>query len=313
MASAEQAFIDLLRGIVTDPAARELRDDAAVWIPPAGCALVLTHDMLVEGVHFIGDEPPGDIAWKLVAVNLSDLAAKGARPAGMLLGYMLGPDRDWDAAFVAGLGEAASRFGVPLLGGDTVAAPAGAARSFGLTAIGTVANGAPARSGAEPGHELWVTGTIGDAGVGLSLARAGATEPAALLAAYRRPMPRSAEGPALVGHASASADVSDGLLIDARRMAEASGCAVEIDLGQVPLSEALMAFAGEDRAVRLAAATAGDDYEMLLAVPPERGEAVAQAARLRITRVGQFCVGAGLSLRDGNAVVQVPQHLGYQH
>ncbi|MBL0914378.1 MAG: thiamine-monophosphate kinase, partial [Sphingopyxis sp.] len=163
--SGEAAFIERLRQIATNPAARGLADDAAVLGD-----LVLTHDMIVEGIHFLPDERPQDVAWKLVAVNLSDLAAKGAVPTGVLLGYSLTCDTDWDAAFAQGLGEVLRRHDVPLLGGDTVGVPAGAPRSFGLTAIGKApATGAPARGSVRPGDQIWVTGTIGNAGVGLAM------------------------------------------------------------------------------------------------------------------------------------------------
>ena len=133
--SAEAELIARLRAIATHPGARGLADDAAVLPSPAG-DLVLTHDMIVEGVHYLPTDPAGDVAWKLLAVNLSDLAAKGAAPLGVLMGYALAGDAEWDAAFVAGLGRALDHFAVPLLGGDTVALPAGAPRVLGLTAIG---------------------------------------------------------------------------------------------------------------------------------------------------------------------------------
>ena len=314
--SDEAAFIDLLKGIATDPAARGLLDDAALFVPPAGRHLVLTHDMLVEGVHYLPTDPPQDVAWKLVAVNLSDLAGKGARPEGLLLGYMLGPDRAWDAAFVDGLAAVTRAFDVPLLGGDTVGRGR-AARALGLTAIGSVLpGGAPARVGARAGDALWVTGTIGDAGAGLALALAGQAEPAALLAAYRRPWPRVREGQMLVRHATASADISDGLLIDAARLATASGCAVTIAIDTVPLSPALVTWGGDDQAARLTAATAGDDYELLLAVPPARRDALladAAAAGIAIRQVGGCSAGSGLRLTDAGYDIRMPDRLGYQH
>nr|MDP8994359.1 AIR synthase related protein [Pseudomonadota bacterium] len=139
--SGESAFIAALRGLASDPAARALADDAAV-LEFGGASLLLTHDMMVEGIHFLADDPPDDVAWKLVAVNLSDLAAKGARPIGVLLGYALGGD-GWDGAFAKGLATALGAFGIPLLGGDTVAVPAGAPRTLGVTAIGRAAGPVP--------------------------------------------------------------------------------------------------------------------------------------------------------------------------
>ena len=172
----EADFLARIRPLATHPAARELADDAAVLGD-----LVFTHDMLVEGVHFLPGDPPEGVAWKLVAVNLSDLAAKGATPIGILLGYSLSTT-DWDVAFVHGLGEALAHFDVALLGGDTVKGP----RVLSLTAIGRSPI-APSRSGARAGDKLWVTGTIGRAGLGL-------VGDAAHLEAYRRPTPRLAEG-----------------------------------------------------------------------------------------------------------------------
>lgn len=267
--------------------------------------LVLTTDMIVEGVHFLETDPPADVAWKLVAVNLSDLAAKGAVPEGVLLGYPLAPDAAWDTAFLAGLHEALTRFACPLLGGDTVSAPPGAPRSFALTALGRSAR-APSRAGAQPGDCLWVTGTIGDAGAGLAIAR-GAPGPEALLARYRRPEPRLAEGQGVATHATAMMDVSDGLLIDAARMADASGLAVEIDLARLPLSSAFTAHAGADLDARLAAATSGDDYELLFALDARA------APPFAATRIGTFAAGSGLSLIAGGVPVPLPEQLGFEH
>lgn len=307
--SDEQRLIDRLRGLARHPGARGLADDAAVLPAPVGRDLVLTHDMLVEGVHYLPGDPAGDVAWKLLAVNLSDLAAKGAEPLGVLMGFGLTGAADWDAAFVDGLGRALDHFGVPLLGGDTVAQPAGAARVLGLTAIGQApAGGAPDRRGAKAGDLLVLTGPVGDAGLGLRIARGEVEGPRRLLKAYRLPMPRLAEGRALAPLADAMADVSDGLLIDAARIAAASGLAVAIDLDAVPLSDEARAF-GEDRAARLVAATAGDDYQLIAAVPPH---AAAAAARHAVV-IGRFEAGSGLHLHDRDGPVPLPGALGYEH
>jgi thiamine-monophosphate kinase len=274
----EADFLALLRPLATHPAARGLLDDAAVLGD-----LVFTHDVLVEGVHFLPDDPPQDVAWKLLAVNLSDLAAKGAVPVGVLLGYPLSHD-DWDRAFVAGLGTALTHFNVPLLGGDTVRGP----RVLSLTAIGRSAV-APSRSGARAGDALYITGVIGRAGLGLN------GDPAHL-EAYRRPTPRLAEGQALASVVHAMMDVSDGLLIDAQRMADASKLALRINLDAVPHVGDLMA-----------AITAGDDYELLFAAAPDI--ALPAAA----TRIGTFCLGTGLTLHDATGPVALPQRLGYTH
>lgn len=274
----EADFLALLRPLATHQAARGLTDDAAVLGD-----LVLTHDMLVEGVHFLLGDPPEDVAWKLVAVNLSDLAAKGATPIGVLLGYPLSDDA-WDAAFVRGLGEALAHFDVALLGGDTVKGP----RVLSLTAIGRSPI-APSRSGARAGDSLWVTGVIGRAGLGLA-------GDAAHLEAYRRPTPRLAEGRALAPLVTGMMDVSDGLLIDARRMADASGLRVTIDLDAVPV-------VGE----RIAALTAGDDYELLFSLPGGVRPPVPAS------QIGSFETGAGIALIDKNGAVALPERLGWMH
>jgi thiamine-monophosphate kinase len=281
----EAEFLDALRGLASDPAARGFMDDAAVLGD-----LVLTHDMIVEGVHFLPDDPPEDVAWKLVAVNLSDLAAKGAEPVGCLLGYTLGTV-EWDAGFVAGLRQVLEAYAMPLLGGDTVRA--NGPRSFGLTAIGR-ATSAPARSGAKAGDALYLTGTIGRAGIGLKLLREGRTGPE--VEAYRRPRPRLAEGRALAPLVHAMMDVSDGLLIDAKRMADASGLAVTIDLGAVPV-------AGEP----IEAVTAGDDYELIFAAPADL------ALPVPATPIGHFAAGAGLGLTRRGSAVPLPPSLGWLH
>ena len=287
--TTEPDFIAALRTLATHPAARGLNDDAAVLGD-----LVFTHDMIAEGVHFLPDDPPQDVAWKLLAVNLSDLAAKGADPVGVLMGYALTGDPDWDAAFVQGLGDALAHFAVPLLGGDTIALPG--KRVMGLTAIGRSAR-APSRAGARDGDALWVTGTIGGAGRGL------AGDPA-FLSAYRRPMPLLAEGRVLAPVVHAMMDVSDGLLIDAMRMAEASDLGLAIDLDALPLPAG---YPGGDRAARLGAATAGDDYQLLFALPA--GETPPVAA----SRIGAFAPGEGLQLHDAMGPVALPERLGYLH
>jgi len=281
----EPEFIAALRSLATDPAARGFVDDVAVLGD-----MVLTHDMIVEGVHFLPDDPPEDVAWKLVAVNLSDLAAKGAVPVGCLLGYTLGPE-EWNARFITGLTEVLGTFATPLLGGDTVRA--NGPRSFGLTAIGRAAH-APSRAGAQAGDALYVTGTIGRAGIGLKLRQAGDMGPE--VEAYQRPKPRLAEGRALAPVVHAMMDVSDGLLIDARRMADASGLAVTIDLAAVPT-------AGD----AIAAVTAGDDYELLFAAAPDLALPVPAA------RIGRFEEGSGLTLTRGGESIALPPVLGWVH
>lgn len=291
----EADFLERLRALPLHPGAHGLTDDSATL-----GRYTLTSDTLVEGVHFLTSDPADTVAWKLLATNLSDLAAKGAVPVGVLLNYPLGDDA-WDAAFLAGFAEALAVFDTKLLGGDTVSLPPIAPRILTLTAIGESTT-VPLRSGAQVGDILWVTGTIGDASAGLAIAQ-GAKGPDELLEAYRRPRPRLAEGIALAPHVHAMMDVSDGLLIDTGRMAAASNLAVTIDLAWIPLSPALLAFDTD----RLTAATAGDDYELLFAAPE------GWTPPVPATRIGQFNTGTGLYLTDNCTPVQTPERLGYQH
>ena len=312
--TSESAFIDQLRAYATHPAARGLTDDAATLIH-AGRTLVLTHDVIVENVHFLPSDPPEDIGWKLVAANFSDLAAKGATPTAVLMSYSLSRDPDWDARFATGLGEALNKYGCPLIGGDTVRAPEGSARHFGMTAIGE-AEFVPSRDGASPGDDLWVSGTLGDARLGLAIAKGDLEGPQELLQAYRRPFPQIELGQKLAPLVSAMMDVSDGLLIDAQRMAAASKVAIVIESIDVPLSAAYVSVAGDTRAASIAAATAGDDYQLLFAAPPRSRrqiETAAETLNARIQCVGLVEAGEGLSLQEGGRPLPLPEMLGWEH
>lgn len=305
---AERDFIArLLAPLADTPAARGLGDDAAVWTPPLGRNLVFTHDILAAGVHYLPSDPPSDVAWKLLAVNLSDLAAMGATPAGVLLGLGLSAAEDeaWREAFVAGLSRALKTFDVPLWGGDTVSGLGQAV--LGLTAVGWVEPGkALGRSGAQPGDVLWVSGSIGDAGLGLAVAQGKAPFDKGLLNRFRRPTPRLALGRALGGLATACMDISDGLLIDAERLAAASGVALEIDLDAVPLGRPA---AGLDDLI--ARVTAGDDYELLFSLPA--GVQPPAGCTAPVAAVGRVCAGAGVTLRFAGQPVPLPARLGWEH
>ncbi len=300
----EPAFIESLRAIATDPAARGLMDDAAL-LTIGTARIILTHDTLVEDVHFLPSDPPDSVAEKLVAVNLSDLAAKGARPIAALMSYTLLAEPDWDAGFVGGLRQALLRYDLALIGGDTVASPT---RSIGMTLIGEAGAVTPSRSGAREGDAIFVTGTVGDAGLGLALAQQGESAPAALLSAYQRPVPQLATGLILAGVVTAMMDVSDGLLIDAMRMADASGVAAMINLDALPLSTAAREHGGADRTARLRAATAGDDYQLLftsaLPLPP---------LPCPVARIGQMVRGSGVHVHDAMGAVPLPEKLGWLH
>lgn len=255
-------------------------------------AIVLTHDMMVEGVHWLPGQDMADIAWKLVAVNLSDLAAKGAEPMGVLLGYMLG---EGDNRFLTGLKEALDVFGVPLMGGDTVSG--GPPRTLGLTAIGrAIHRPVPSRGGARPGDAVWLAGTVGAAMIGFEALRDGT---GADSGAYRRPCPLLAEGRALAPHVSAMMDVSDGLLLDASRIAGASAVTLDIAADAVPIA------APERR--RDDALRWGDDYALLFTAPPHI-EPPIRAARIGDVRIR----GEHPLLIDGAPPIP-GDTLGYMH
>lgn len=273
------------------PGSLDLRDDAALLTPPPGRDLVLTADAMVAGVHFLPDDPPDLIGRKLLRVNLSDLAAKGATPLGYLMTVSTPRDtpETWFAGFSQGLAEDQRTFGVTLLGGDTTSTPGPI--SLSLTILGHVAPGmAVHRFGAQPGDGVWVTGTIGDGALGLAVATGRLSDPTGfLLDRYRLPQPRV--GVAIGGVASAGMDVSDGLVQDLGHICRASGLGATIDAALVPASAAARAAGDGWLETRL---TGGDDYELALAVPPEREDALRaamDAAGVRATRIGVFEAG----------------------
>ncbi len=296
------------------PGALDLRDDAALLTPPAGRQLVLTVDAMVAGVHFLPNDPPDLVGRKLLRVNLSDLAAKGAVPLGYLMTVSTprGTPEAWFAGFAAGLARDQAEYGVTLLGGDTTSTPGPV--SLSLTAIGHVAPGtAVHRFGASAGDEIWVTGTIGDGALGLAVAQGRLADASGfLLGRYRLPQPRV--GLTLAGIASAAMDVSDGLVQDLGHICRASGLAGELRPDWVPLSDAAR-FAGPSWLETCL--TGGDDYELLLAVPPARTDALrTQAARagITVTRVGHFHSGpAEVMLRLSGGETLAVSKGGWSH
>ncbi len=274
------------------PGAFSLTDDAAVFAPPAGRELVIAADAMVAGVHFLPDDPPDLVGRKLLRTNLSDLAAMGATPFGYLMTVSAPrttPDA-WFAGFAAGLAADQAEFSIFLLGGDTTSTPGPI--SLSLTILGHVApGGALRRAGARDGDGLWVSGSIGDGALGLLAARGEIDDPDGTLAdRYRLPRPRLALGRAVAGIAHAGMDVSDGLVQDTGHLCRAGGLGAVIEAAAVPLSPAARA------AGRLALClTGGDDYELLLAVPPAAEAALAEAAARTgtpVTRIGGFHAGA---------------------
>ena len=306
----EREIIARLRRIASDPAARGLDDDVALLE-----GLVLTHDSIAEGVHFLPFDPPASVGWKLVAVNLSDLAAKGAAPLAGLLSLALSGDESWDLEFLDGIEAACESYGLPLVGGDTIALPAGAPRVLGMTAVGRAAGAVPLRSGGRPGDILWLVGSVGDSAAGLAQLMDNAAAEGVMVDIYRRPVPLLGAGVALAPHARAMMDVSDGLLLDASRLAQASGCSATIDLAQLPLSSAFVAERGNTLKARLFAATGGDDYALLLALPPELDPlSLSLPQGTSIRRIGTLSAdGPPLRLVSGGSPVKLPERLGFEH
>jgi thiamine-monophosphate kinase len=295
------------------PGALSLLDDAAFLTPPQGHDLVLTKDMLVAGVHFFPDDSPRLIAMKALRVNLSDLAAKGAVPAAFLLGLALPGDinNEWLASFAEGLDADSAAYSISLHGGDTVRTSGPLTVS--ITAIGTVPSGRMVRRLAmNPGDAIYVTGSIGGASIGLQLrlnpeaAWAKALSPTArdfLLDAYLLPRPRNSHSAAVLAYANACMDVSDGFIGDLTKMLAGSGCGAAIALHAVPHSPAVNEAIASEPALLATALTGGDDYELLIAVPPEHAlafEAALPGQRLaRIGTAGSAADGIRFFGHDG--------------
>ena len=306
----EAEIIARLRRFATDPAARGLLDDVAVLD-----RLVITHDSIAEGVHFLPFDPPASVGWKLVTVNLSDLAAKGATPAGALLSLTIVGDGEWETEFLGGIEAACESYGLPLIGGDTIALPDDSPRVLGLTAIGRAGGRVPHRSGGEPGDRLWLVGTVGDSAAGLAQLEHDRHAAGPLVDIYRRPVPLLADGQALAAHAKAMMDVSDGLLLDALRIAAASGCVAEIELDELPLSEAFVRALGDDLDARLFAATGGDDYALLAALAADFDPStLSLPSGTSIRRIGTLVAGKPeLRLTSGGHPIELPETLGHEH
>ena len=302
------------------PGALELKDDAALLAVPPGQELVATSDALVAGIHFLPDDPPDLIARKALRVNLSDLAAKGAKSAFYLLSAVLprGTSPEWLQRFANGLREDQAAFGIGLAGGDTTATDGPLTLS--ITALGFVPTGGMIRrSGARPGDAIFVSGTIGDAALGLLVSQGGlgALGPVSrehLRGRYRLPEPRVAFGGHLSSFAHAAIDVSDGLVADLDHVLAASGVGARLELGRVPLSppaqEALASGAArlEDLVI------GGDDYEILFTAPPEARTAIQAAARdLPIAEIGTVVAGQGLVIAAPDGTPITLTRTGFRH
>jgi thiamine-monophosphate kinase len=308
------------------PGALGLKDDCAVLAPTPGCELVLKTDPVVAGVHFLAGDDPADIAWKALAVNVSDLAAKGATPRIYLMALSLpdAPERDWMARFAEGLGAAQRAFGIHLAGGDTDRTPGHL--SIAITVIGEVPAGRMVRrAGAEAGDVLYISGTLGDAALGLALRMDGALaarlglsvdEAAYAIHRYIRPQPRLALAEVLRAHARAAMDLSDGLMKDLGRMCRAAGVGAQVSAADLPLSPAVRrALAAEPARIRDVVA-AGDDYEILAAVLPAvcaDFEMAARQAGVAVTRVGEITSAREVRVLDAQGVPLAPARSGWDH
>ncbi len=324
-ASGEDSLIArYFQPLATDPGAFQLDDDAAALMPD-GNDIVVTTDAIVEGVHFLSDDPPDTVARKALRVNLSDLAAKGAAPAGFVLTLALrDADEAWLKPFAAALGEDAAQFGCPLLGGDTVSTPGPLMIS--VTAFGRVPPGKMVhRSGAKPGDRVMVTGTIGDAALGLAVLKGGKVHAATsaiaaremLVGRYRVPQPRVALAEAVRGHASAAMDVSDGLAGDLAKLCAVSDVSAVIDLQSVPLSDAARDLVSRGIVGLETLIAGGDDYEILCTIPEDRVEgfaAAAQRAGVAVSSIGAIVAGvAAPKFIDQQGREIVLERLSYSH
>ena len=320
--SAEDRLIaDFFKPIATHPGALGLTDDAAFLTPAPGTDIVLKTDAIIGGVHFFPDDDARDVARKALRVNLSDLAAKGAAPLGFLVSLALPKETgaDWLRRFAEGLREDAEAYRCPLFGGDTDRTPGPVMVSvamFGGVPTGTMVR----RAGAKPGDRVFVTGTIGDAALGLKLRQGAqwtidARQGDHLLSRYLLPQPRNALAEAICVFASAAMDVSDGLAGDLTKLCRVSGVAARIDASAVPLSDAARAAIALDPALRETALTGGDDFEVLCTVPePQVGafRAAAAGAQVPVADIGVIEAGEGVRFLDAGRALTF-KRLSFSH
>lgn len=322
---SEFDFIDRhLKALATHEFALGLTDDAAVIRPDGRSDLIISKDMLVAGVHFFPDDPPFEIAQKALRVNLSDLAAKGARPLGYFLGLgipaSLGPD--WLKSFCEGLKSDQETFGISLLGGDTVRAPE--RLTISVTILGSGTPGAvPLRGGAKPGDAILITGTLGDGALGLlvslkdeRLKALNGDQRAFLRNRYLIPRPRLEASDLLKKHATSSIDISDGLLADLGHILKASGSGGTIVFEDIPLSDAARAAVSADGGLTETVLSGGDDYEILFTASRENVADVLRIGRdvsLPITEIGVINEGSGLSILKDGTDLRISSRSGHDH
>jgi thiamine-monophosphate kinase len=302
MSAEDRLITRFFRPLATHAGALGLSDDAAFLKPPPGCDLVLKTDAIVGGVHFFPDDAPQVVACKALRVNLSDLAAKGARPLGFLLSLALPKEisEEWLTGFAEGLRSDAALFGCPLFGGDTDRTPGPITVSIAM--IGSVPEGTMVRrAGARPGDRVFVSGTIGDAALGVMVRngkkwKLSETQQQHLLSRYLLPQPRNALAEVVRTHASAAMDVSDGLAGDFIKLCRTSGVAADIEVARVPFSDAAKAVIDADPSMLETALTGGDDYEIICTVPAARCgsfNVATNTANVAVTEIGEIKAGEG--------------------
>jgi thiamine-monophosphate kinase len=302
--------------------ALDLRDDAALIDLAAGERLVVTADAVVEGVHFLPEDSPDLVARKALRVNLSDLAAKGAVPFAYVQTVALRAEagEDWLARYAGGLAEDQQRYGVRLIGGDSVLAPGPIGIS--ITAFGRVGRaGMIRRAGARPGDRVYVTGSLGDSALGLMaiygrIAGLDAVARAFLVDRYRLPQPRVSLGPRLIGLATAGLDISDGLVADLGHLCAASNVGAVVEVGRIPLSAAASAAFARDTRLLATVLTGGDDYELLFTAAPDAASSLADLAAefdVPIGEIGYIVDGTGVTIRDPQGRPMTFERAGYRH
>jgi thiamine-monophosphate kinase len=322
--SAEERLIArFFKPIATHPGALGLADDAAFISPPPGADLVLKTDAIVGGVHFFPDDAAQAVASKALRVNLSDIAAKGARPLGFLLSLAIPKDigDDWLAAFAEGLRADAVLFDCPLFGGDTDRT--GGPVTISIAMFGSVASGTMVlRAGARAKDRVFVTGTIGDAALGVLLRsgnknwKLGDAQRQHLVSRYLLPQPRNALSEAIRTHASAAMDISDGLAGDFGKLCRASGVAAVVDVKDVPLSDAAKAVVATDTTAIETILTGGDDYEIVCTVPAAKADsfrAVAKGAGVAVAEIGEIKPGEGVRFLDAAGKPLVFKRVSFSH
>lgn len=295
----------------------KLVDDASCVSPPPGMDLIVTKDLLVEKIHFVGDEAPSSIAEKALAVNLSDLAAKGAKPLHYWLGLALPKqaEESWVADFTAGLKRSQDKFGISLAGGDTTASPGPVIVS--ITAAGVVPKGRMIkRAGARPGDLVFVSGTLGDAALGLKSVQGELPTVGMFVDRYRHPEPRVALGQALVSLATACADVSDGLLADLGHICEASGVGAEVRQVELPISVKAEEVLAENMGLWPCVFAGGDDYELVFTVKEAdtpKIDMISEQLNIRLSCIGRIIDSLGCHLVDKEGKLMQTSKTGYQH